>query len=359
MELKMLFSIDQDVGGRLEGWVMPDNPATTPRVIVRLNAEHHIVVEAFVFRPLLKEYGLHNTGICGFVLDNDNCPGLIGAGELEIYDADNNLLIYRRKPSDGLIEKKFFRLEPQLFRSVTLDELLTPRFHMTYVALDLLPEETTRSILAIAFSSSIYAEGRIFWRVWEPLLRDRGYRVGMLLRDPYHELAERLLILKLATSPQRGSILDALGPIVEAAAAHMRDVDLKGGVGLEEVLGAPPHELRSVLYNPLTYLLTAQNAFDAPPTPATAVALDSLADMDAIGLRDDTKPFLETVSAVLDLPENFASPALSTSEPVLALADVLRETPVARRLIEMDLDIYQTVATTLDNLCGQQTAISA
>jgi hypothetical protein len=355
----MLFSIDEDVGGRLEGWVMPDNPAVTPRVIAHLSTERHVVVEAFVLRPLLKEYGLHNTGICGFVLDENNCPGLTSAHKLEIYDADNNLLLYRRRPSDALVDKKFFRLEPQLFRSVALDEFFAPHFHMTYAALESLSEETTRSILAIAFTSSIYAQGRVFWRVWEPLLRDRGYRVGMLLRDPYHELAERLLILKLATSPHGGPIMDTLGPIVEGAAAHMRDADLRDRSDLEATLAAPAHELRSVLYNPLTYLLTAQNAFDAPPPLATAVALDSLADMDAIGLRSDTEPFLETISAVLELPENLATITLPTSQTVLELADFLRDRPVARGLIEMDLEVYKTVTSTLTSLCGDQIAVSA
>jgi hypothetical protein len=354
----MLFSIDEDAGKRLEGWVMPDNPATIPRVVVRLNATRHVVFEAFVFRPLLKEYGLHNTGICGFVIDDNNCPGLTSASELEIYDADNNLLIYRRRPSDNLINKKFFRLEPRLFRSTMLDELLASRFHMTYTALDLLSEETIRSVLAIPFTCSIYAEGRVFWRVWEPLLRDRGYLVGILVRDPYHELAERLLILKLANCSQEGSILEALGPVAEAAAVHLRDVDLKDCSSLEEVLAAPPNELRSVLYNPLTYLLTAQNAFDAPPLPATAVALDSLADMDAVGLCDDTKPFLETVSAVLDLPEILSAVPLPTSQTVRHLADLLRDKPVARGLIEMDLEVYQTVNSTLGSLFGDQSAFA-
>jgi hypothetical protein len=354
----MLFSIDEDVGRRVEGWVMPDNPAVTPRVIAHLSADHHIVIEAFVFRPLLKEYGLHNTGICGFVLDENNCPNLTNASELEIYDADNNLLLYRRRSSGELIDKKFFRLEPQLFRSVALDELLSPRFHMTYAALDSLSEETTRSVLAISFSSSIYAEGRVFWRVWEPLLRDRGFQVGMLLRDPYHELAERILILKVANSSAGESIMDTLGPIVQGAASCMRDVNLNDRSDLESVLATPPHELRSVLYNPLTYLLTAQNVFDPPPTPATAVALDSLADMDAIGLRRDTGPFLETVSAILELPEYPAAIALPTSRTVLQLADVLRDEPMARSLIEMDLEVYETVARTLANVCGDQIANS-
>jgi hypothetical protein len=340
----MMYNIDEDVGGRVEGWVMPDNPAAPPRVIVHLNAEHHVVIEAFVYRPLLKQDGLHNTGVCGFVLDENNCPGLAAANGLEVFDADNNLLLYRRRPDTGIIDRKLFRLETQLFRSAAVDDLLLTRFHMGYSALDLHPEETIRSILVLPFAQSIYASGRIFWRVWEPLLRDRGYLVGALLRDPFHEMAERLLILKLASSSQGASIIDAVGPVVEAAAGHLRNIDLKDYATLEALLAAAPIELKAILYNPLTYQLTARNAFDPPPMPAAAVALESLADMDAVGLRSDPAPFFEIVSAMLDLPEGLAEASLATSNTVIQWADFLRDRPAVRKLIEMDIEVYQTAA---------------
>jgi hypothetical protein len=355
----MLFSIDEDVGRRVEGWVMPDNPAVTPRVIAHLNSENHVAIEAFVFRPLLRRQGLHNTGICGYVLDESNCPGLTAADKLEIYDADNNLLLYRRSPDAALIDKKFFRLETQLFRSAAVDDIFLPRFHMTYPTLDLHSEETIRSILSLPFTPSIYAAGRVFWRIWEPLLRDRGYAVATLLRDPYQEMAERLLILKLASSPQGGGIADAIGPIVEAAAVHLRDVDLQEISEIDDLLAAPPVELRAILYNPLTYLLSAQNAFDPPPVPPTAVALESLADMDAVGLRQDTAPFFELVSAVLELPERLAPTSLPTSSTVVQWADLLRGRPAVRRLIEMDLEVYQTAAGILEKQSEKQPVASA
>jgi hypothetical protein len=354
----MLFSIDEDVGGRVEGWVNPDNPAVTPRVIAHLDAEHHVVIEAFVYRPLLKQNGLHNTGVCGFVLDESNCPGLAAANKLEVFDADNNLLLYRRRPNTSIIDKKLFRLETQLFRSAAVDDLLLARFHMGYPALDLHPEETIRSILALPFTQSIYASGRVFWRVWESLLRDRGYMVGTLLRDPFHEMAERLLILKLASSPQGGSIVDAVGPVVEAAAGHLRNIDLKDFAELEALLVAAPIELKAILYNPLAYQLTAQNAFDPPPKPTAAVALESLADMDAVGLRDDPAPFFEIVSAMLDLPEGLAQVSLPTSNTVIQWADFLRERPAVRKLIEMDLEVYQTAAGIIER-SQKPTAASA
>jgi hypothetical protein len=344
----MLFSIDEDVGGRVEGWVMPDNPAVTPRVVVHLDAEHHVAIDAFVYRPLLKQYGLHNTGVCGFVLDENNCPGLTTANKLQIFDADSHLLLYRRRPDTDIIDKKLFRLEPQLFRSGAVDDLLLTRFHMGYPALDLLPEETIRSILALPFTQSIYSSGRVFWRVWEPLLRDRGYMVGMLLRDPFHELAERLLVLKLASSSQGGGVIDAVGPVVEAAAGHLRNIDLKDFAELEALLTAAPIELRAILNNPLTHQLTAQNAFDPPPMPATAVALESLADMDAVGLRNDSAPFFEIVSAMLELPEGLSQVSLPTSNTVIQWADFLRERPTIRRLIELDLEVYRTAADIIE-----------
>lgn len=355
----MLFNIDQDVGDLVSGWVMPDNPAATPSVIAHLDAGNHVVVEATICHSLLKERGLHNTGVCGFFLNESNCPGLAASNSLEIHESNTNLLLYRRRPDEGLVNKKFFRLEPQLFRSVAVDHALAQRFQMAYSALELQSEETIRAIIGLPFSSSVYAAGRLFWRFWEALLRDRGYMVGILLRDPFHELAERLLILKLASSPQGDRIADAVGPAVEAAAAHLRKVDLRDISAIEAALASPPHELRSVVYNPLTYLLTAANAFDPPATPTTAIALESLADMDVIGLRQDTESFFELISAVLEVPESLSAETVPTSSTVVEWADQLRERPAMRQLIEMDLVVYQTAVEIIERQRGRDVASSA
>lgn len=336
----MLFSIDEDVGERIIGWLMPDNPATTPRVIVHLDADHHVAVEAFVYRPLLKEQGLHNTGICGFVADESNCPGIGAAAKLEITDGENNVLIYRRGAGGDLIQQKFLRLETQLFRSFALDEEMLHRFQMSYRAIELLPEETTRSIFAMPFTNSIYASGRIFWRVWEPLLHDRGFKMGILLRDPFEEMAERLLILKWASTPEASSSANSLMPMLQTCTGAVRDLDLSDAAALEALLSRPSDELRTLLYNPLVYQLAAPNAFDPPPAPAVAAALDSLAEIDAVGLRDDPDSFLALVGAVLDLPRTFAPISLGSSKTVAGFANILREMGSARGLIEQDLEVY-------------------
>jgi hypothetical protein len=85
-----------------------------------------------------------------------------------------------------------------------------------------------------------------------------------------------------ASSPEGARIIDAVRPEVQAAAAPFRKIDLRDLRAAEAVLESPLLELRSIVYNPLTCLLTATNAFNAPATPTTAIALESLADMDAV-----------------------------------------------------------------------------
>ncbi len=343
----MLFSIDEDVGERIIGWLMPDNPAATPRVLVHLDSEHHVVVEAFVYRPLLKEQGLHNTGVCGFVIDEANCPGVTAAAKLEITDADNNVLLYRRRLAVPLAEQKFLRLETQLFRSAHLDEQLAPLFQMSYKSMELLPEETTRSIFAIPFTNSIFASGRIFFRAWEPLLRDRGFKVGLLLREPFEEMSERLLILKWASSPYVSSAVLDLMPALQTCTGALRDIELSDPEALDAILSHPSDEMRALLYNPLIYQLAAPNAFDPPPTPQTAAALEALAELDAIGLGADLSSFFDLLGAVLDLPDPLAELPLAASKTVIGFADILREMRSARALIEKDLEVYSEAARIL------------
>jgi hypothetical protein len=343
----MLFSIDEDVGERIIGWLMPDNPAATPRILVHLDPERHVVVDAFVYRPLLKEQGLHNTGVCGFVIDEANCPGVTAAAKLEIIDADNNVLIYRRRNAGPLTEQKFLRLETQLFRSTSLDDQLAPRFQMAYKAMELFPEETTRSIFAIPFTKSIFASGRIFFRTWEPLLRDRGFKIGILLHEPFEEMSERLLILKWASSPDVSAAVLDLMPALQTCTGALRDVDLGDARALDAILSRPSDELRALLYNPLIYQLAAPNAFDAPPMPETAAALDALAELDAVGVRADPRSFLDLLAAVLDLPDPLADVSLAVSKTVIGFADILRELRSARALIEKDLEVYSEAARIL------------
>ncbi|MCI0465591.1 MAG: hypothetical protein L0Y57_01065 [Beijerinckiaceae bacterium] len=351
----MLFKIDADKGSVIQGWVTPDNPSGTSKVVVHLGPERHIAIDAFVERPLLREQGLHNTGICGFVLNERNCPGITAAADLEIKDAASQLLIYRRRPKSPLAAQKFLRIETQLLRSQSLDNLLKGRFHMPYQSLELLSEETTTSVLTISFTDSLFVSGRIFWRLWEPLIRGQNYKTGIVLRDPFEEFAERLLILKWASMPGASSAQSILGLPVQASAAAIRDVNLSDLTALQAFLTRLPGELRPVLYNPLVHQLAAPNAFDPPQAPEAAAALDSLAEINAVGLRCDARTFLDLLAAVLHLQEHLPDVSMGSGPAVRRLAEELRGMRPARALIEKDLEVYAEAA----RICTPPAEVSA
>jgi hypothetical protein len=131
------------------------------------------------------------------------------------------------------------------------------------------------------------------------MVRDRNFKAGILLREPFEELSERLLILKWASLSSANSTAAVLGQTIQLCAKNFCNVNLGDLTALQDLLSRPSDDLRAVLYNPIVYQLAAPNAFDPPRTPQTAAALDSLAEMDAVGLRDDAGAFLRLIGAVL------------------------------------------------------------
>ncbi|WP_395666457.1 hypothetical protein [Methylocella sp.] len=341
----MLFSIDQDSGERVIGWLMPDNPATAPRIVVHLGADRRVTVEASIYRPLLKEQGLHNTGVCGFVVEESNCPGVSACADLEIRDGDANVLIYRRRlgrdgRDDDLVDGRFLRLETQLLRLSGLDEIFLSRFQMAYRSLELLSEETIRAVCSISFSESVFGSGRLHWRAFEPVLRDRGFKVGALLRDPFEELSERILILKWASGVDAAATANVLMPDLQTCVGHFRAIDIADVDSLDALLAEPPDELRQLLANPLVAQLAAPNAFDPPPQPCVAAALDALATLDVVALHEDVDAFLTLAGAVLDLDRPLPSVSLDVSPTVQRLATLLRDMASANELIRHDAALY-------------------
>ncbi|MFG1416979.1 hypothetical protein V5F38_04075 [Xanthobacter sp. V0B-10] len=337
----MLFSIDEDAGTHVVGWIMPDNPASTPHVAVFANGELRKVVPATMLRPLLREQGLHETGICGFVVDEQVVPRLAEVKDLEIYDDATNVRIYRRRPESAKAEGKFFRLETRLVTQSALNEAFQNLFHMAFTRLERVPEEAVRSILGIAFASSIFACGRLHFRAYEPLLRDRGFRCSVLLRDPFEELAEQLLVLRWAAKTPKlaySVLSEAYRPLVESfGRADVQEVsDLETWVG---TLGA--HE-RALLSSPMARLLTCASSDDQLASSAVENALDTLSEMDVVGLSGDFDAYWGTLSAVLELPLP-EPPPLSASSLARRLEEQVREWPVAQELLAADIQIFADV----------------
>ncbi len=339
----MLFSIDIDAGNHIVGWIMPDNPTATPRVVVFIDGEMRKVVEATILRPLLREQGLHDTGICGFVVDENNVPGLTAAKDVEVYDEATNIRIFRRRPAEATLNAKLFRLETSLVPQVALNEALQTPFHMIFTRLERVPEEAARSIIGIPFTESILCSGRLHLPNYDPLLRDRGFKSCIVLREPVEELAEQLLVLRWATKAAElagtGILNESYQPMLRSlTAADIGDVE-----AFEPWLKSLSALDRFPLTNQLTRLLTCRAPEDGLEDVAVGNALDILSDMEVVGLRTDLGFFWARLGAALsaDLPE---VPRLGASDKVNDLAAQIRGWPIVQQMLAADLELFADVA---------------
>jgi hypothetical protein len=349
----MRFQIDSDTGSSIVGWLAPDNPTVTPRVRVVMDDGQRLIVEGKHRRPGIKERGLHNTGLCGFVLDERNCRGVASARALQIYDEDTNILVYQRRRTNELVDQRLFRLETQMLRLSPLNDLLVPLFHMPYLSLDLLGKDTVEGILAIAFTSSLLATGALYYRAHEYQIRERGFRTAILLRDPYEELAERLLILKWSGTPEGAATSPCLGKGVSGAIKAMRDAEFGTADDIAALLKKLDEPARRVLFNTTTRLLACQAIDDPLDDNAVGSALDTLSEFNAVGVRENVRGFLDILEAVIGLDGQLPDITLPVYPSVRGLAGRLRDVPAIGERIALDVQVHSAVLKAMGSVSGR------
>jgi hypothetical protein len=341
----MLFNIEADRGNQIVGYLVPDDFTKSPTLRIRDSGTVLIDLPCHEERPSLVAAGRHGTGRCGFTVDETMVPSLAHNDGLELYDADTDILIYRRRQTSDVTQEKVFRFETHLFPLWRLDEQAERKFQFFHKGVDRHGRETATQMLQLNNASSIYLSGRVAFKPYESHLHDQ-FRSVALIQDPYVELAERLLMLKNVPKLSR----QVLGP--RDVIAYRSAIDFAQGVEPDEksllrAFDTIPKEAIAVLTNPLTRQFAADSLDEPPPKGAVARALGSLSSFALIGLREDEDHFLEALEALMQLP-NGAIPGLHRFSKVQELARELRLVPEAELLLEQDLEVYQTVREAIE-----------
>lgn len=334
----MYFFIDTDLGDQIHGWVAPDHPSKTPKVVVHYGEAAPAIVEATVVRPDLVP-SIHGTGLCGFIVTEEHVPDLAARRDVTIFHEEDGMLVYRRPPASSLPDRKLFRLETQLAWHGGLNAMLEPLFQLPYFRLELLGEETLRWIPQIPFSNSIYATGRVRIRPLDTFLRDNGFFLAALLRNPWDELAEQLLLLRMAgRRPDLGGRFH-LAPGHRSLIGKMAKAPWTNVAELDRLFSAVEPQERAALSDPVTHLLGADGFSGRGGPDILSNALKTLSDFHAVGLRSDLDGFLDTLAAVL---ETDALPAVEQPEheTVRELAAAIERLPSAKKLIRLDLELF-------------------
>lgn len=342
----MMFNVLADEGNRIVGVLIPDGFSGSLSIRVSDGRRDLLVLPCEEEHRVLVEAGRHATGRCGFIIDESTVADLSKQGNLEIYDYETNILIYRRRPPSQITKKRIFRLETHLFPLWRLDDRFDRHFQFFYKGIERHGRETATQLFRLNNSGSLYLSGRLIFKSYE-ICFDDTYNCVALLRDPYAELAETLLTLKHMRGFGKELLgerdLMAYGPAI--AFAETLETDEKS---LHRAFATMPRPVIANLRNPLTRQLTARTADEVPSKGAIAAALETLSSFTILGLREHQDFFLAQLA---DLVGTSAETLRRVPEFVKTgeLAEQLRHVPEAALLIEQDLELYHHIKSAIEN----------
>jgi len=349
----MLFHFER-VGNALTGWVSPDNPATIPQIQIIRPDGTHAELQTNAFRPDVKDRDLHKTGHVGFEINDSLFPDLSSMiDKIEIRDVHTGVLLYRPYDASVHVPMKIFRFEAQAMPYAHIEAVWNKNFSLYYNAVERYPFETMFGILNNPAAQSIALAGRPSLLRYEHYLREREYKIIALLRNPLEELAERLLFIRYALSPQSPTTfrahltgLDRLHPVAKA-------VDLNKFSSLKQAFSLLTDRQRTQLANPLVRAL-ACNVDETPRKPHVELALTKLSSMDLVGTRPHHHQF-KTMLAEMIGRDLFGNNPLPDMSWTLQVAEELGKIRSVRSLVALDLELYQLVSRAVERAIEGET----
>ncbi|WP_313901479.1 hypothetical protein [Methylobacterium sp. J-070] len=343
----MRYFIDHDQGDSIHGWIVPDNPLAISRVAVSVDGRRVAEVPASVTDETFRRHGWHATGQCTFVLTAAEVPGLPDLPRLELYDADTNVLIYRRMPAAGQIPLRVMLINTGLEPETLLQAALFPHFQHSYFGIHKLPDEIMTCVLTGSAAPSAFLSGAVTIPRYENYMTPDLMVTAILLQDPYVETATRMRWLKAragdAADPARSW---RLGPLAEAA-AFAEAYDFTDPKALKRFFRMLPEPAYRLLYNPLTRQLGTRMPDDRLHPGNSIAAIEILARVGIVGHKARFPAFASTL---------FDRLGIATPIPVLppvpaetqALAQRLRGVKAVEEMIVFDVAMSDAVKASVD-----------
>jgi hypothetical protein len=343
----MLFNIEVDEGTRIVGYLVPDAFTGSPSLRITDGQQDLLVLPCREERAALVAAGRHETGRCGFTIDETIIANLAQQEALEIYDQETNILIYRRRAPSQVTQKRVFRLETHLFPLWRLDDSIEKHFQFFHKGIERPGRETTTQVFLLNNSTSLYLSGRLVFKAYDNYINET-FNCVALLRDPYTELAERLLTLKHV----RGVGKEILGErdlmAYASAIAFSETIEIDEKT-LHRAFSTMSRAVIANLANPLTRQLAARTPDEVPTKGAVATALATLSSFAILGLRERQDVFLAELAELVGARKD-ALPPIPDFVRTAELAGLLRDVPEAGILIEQDLEVYHQVRSAIEQV---------
>jgi hypothetical protein len=342
----MFFNIDADNGNVVSGWFAPDNPAAVPQIAILIPGRNEIRIEATIQRNDVRDLGIHNTGQVGFRIDKAIVPDIASVADLELVEAETRLPIYRRFQSEHHLEQKLFLFDSSLIPQRRVQANIRRHFSLNYFSSERYSLETMIVLINNHMAKSVFVTGRSNYSRYLGYLEKARYLRAAILRDPFDELAERLLFLNLLSKSDElqiaSNFVTGVTPLLDMA----RDLPFNDPKALLTRFRNLTVEQSQALANPMTRMFGC-DVEALPERKHVSVALDNLAGMDVVGYRARYDAFrailAQTVGADIlgdEQPTEFVS--------VRAFAETLSRISIVVDLLEHDLALYSYAQEAID-----------
>jgi hypothetical protein len=322
----MNFTIDEDSGGLITGWFLPDNPSQEPSFLVQADRQSCVIAPTRVHSNMI-DMGLHDTGNVGFEVSERHLPGLAGAVDVRITERESGLLFYVRPKARPYVHGRLFAFDMREGPDSLCSQAFADAYAMAFPDVHRQGQDTRKACYQAKFVSSLYAGGAPCIRADDPFLMESDFQRVALLPDPL-----RLIFDLLMPDADPGD--PACVPHLSKRIARLGRDD------------------RQLLSEPLTRRLCLLFVDDTLPKDAAAQALETLSGFDAVGVEDDIAGFVELTAAICNAaPGSFTVPQQRAPLP---LSRQLRRDSQVRALVGRDLDIYDAVLDALAETNGRR-----
>lgn len=339
----MNFCVYLDNGAEVHGYFVPDGFATSPKINVRIDAREEVTaIETWIFIEGARTQGIHQTGNVGFILSEDNIPGISNADQVELSDPDSGMVFYRRAQPGTYTPKKVLRIETSYVPHSEIDLSLKPHFQFGEHRVEHYGYETIRQMLEIIHQPSVYVSGRILLKNFKSYI---GYNIDytlISLRDPFYELALRLLVFSRVGKQDFNFVSARDKTLFKPVIAWLDGLDIHDDRAMRRAIGRAPKDAMNLLSSPFTQQLTAANPSEVPTLNEVSQALDALSQFTLFDVAGDPSAYPRNIEALLDLDSGTVRmrPQL---DAVLQLSDRLRQFSLMQHILEADLLLYHFI----------------
>ncbi|PWB82708.1 MAG: hypothetical protein C3F11_10525 [Methylocystaceae bacterium] len=342
----MFFNIDADDGNSIRGWLAPDNPSAAPKLIVITPGGGEFEVQAGLPRPDIRDLGIHNTGMVGFDVNATVVPNLGEIDDVEILEAESRLPIYRRFRIDRHVERKLFLFDCSVVPQRRIIAAANKHFTLNYTNSEKYSFETMLVIINNSFNKSIFISGRSNSNRYASYLADAGYVTAAMLRDPFEELAERLLLLRLLSKSDAAYLLPTfitgITPLVDFA----RDLPFDDQRALIAAFRRATDAQREAMTSPMTRTFGC-NVDEFPERRHVSIALENLARMDLVGTRSRFRVFSRLLADLIGA-DLMGQDEPVTFDTVRTFAATLSRVGPVTDVLEHDLALYSYAEEAMD-----------